>query len=149
MISKIRATGARIKLIPDGDVSAVIATSIDDSGIDMYMGIGGSPEGVLGAAALRCLGGKIYTKLIFDDESVFERAQSMGIKDRNTIYETNDLAKGDVMFSATGVTDGTMLKGIHFKNNKASTHSVVMRSETNTVRYITAEHDLTKKIINK
>ncbi len=149
LISKIRSTGARIKLIPDGDVSAVIATSIDDSGIDMYMGIGGSPEGVLGAAALRCLGGKIYTKLIFDDESVFERAQSMGIKDRNTIYETNDLAKGDVMFSATGVTDGTMLKGIHFKNNKASTHSVVMRSKTNTVRYITAEHDLTKKIINK
>ena len=149
LISKIRSTGARIKLIPDGDVSAVIATSIDDSGIDMYMGIGGSPEGVLGAAALRCLGEKIYTKLIFDDESVFERAQSMGIKDRNTIYETNDLAKGDVMFSATGVTDGTMLKGIHFKNNKASTHSVVMRSKTNTVRYITAEHDLTKKIINK
>ena len=112
------------------------------------MGIGGSPEGVLGAAALRCLGGKIYSKLIFDDELIFERAQSMGIMDKKTIYQTNDLARGDVMFSATGVTDGTMLKGVHFKKNKANTHSVVMRSKTNTVRYITAEHNLDKKNIN-
>jgi len=147
LIKMIRSTGARIKLIPDGDVSAVIATSIEDSGIDMYMGIGGSPEGVLGAAALRCLGGKIYTKLIFDNEAIFERAQSMGIKDKNTIYTINDLAKGDVMFSATGVTDGTMLKGVRFKNNIASTHSVIMRSKTSTVRYIIAHHDLNKKQI--
>tara|TARA_Y100001970_G_scaffold91591_1_gene115528 strand:- start:2000 stop:2971 length:972 start_codon:yes stop_codon:yes gene_type:complete len=149
LISKIRSTGARIKLIPDGDVSAVIATSIENSGIDIYMGIGGSPEGVLGAAALRCLGGKIYTKLIFDTDEIFERAQDMGIRDKNTIYSTTDLAKGDVMFSATGVTDGTMLKGVHFINNKATTHSVVMRSKTNTLRYIKAEHDLDKKIINQ
>ena len=149
LISSIRSTGARIKLIPDGDVSAVIATSIEDSGIDMYMGIGGSPEGVLGAAALRCLGGKIYSKLVFDNDEVFERAQTMGIKDKNTIYTTNDLASGDVMFSATGVTDGTMLKGVHYKNNIATTHSVVMRSKTNTVRYITANHDLNKKTIIK
>ena len=149
LISKIRSTGARIKLIPDGDVSAVIATSIENSGIDIYMGIGGSPEGVLGAAALRCLGGKIYTKLIFDTDEIFERAQDMGIRDKNTIYNTTDLAKGDVMFSATGVTDGTMLKGVHFINNKATTHSVVMRSKTNTLRYIKAEHDLDKKIINQ
>jgi len=148
LIEIIRSTGARIKLIPDGDVSAVIATSIDDSGIDMYMGIGGSPEGVLGAAALRCLGGKIYSKLIFDKEEIFERAKTMGIKDKNTIYTTNDLAKGDVMFSATGVTDGTMLKGVHYKNNIATTHSVVMRSKTNTIRYIIANHDLNKKNIN-
>ncbi len=145
LISKIRSTGARIKLIPDGDVSAVIATSIEDSGIDIYMGIGGSPEGVLGAAALRCLGGRMYTKLIFDNDEIFERAQSMGIKEKNTIYTINDLAKGDVMFSATGVTDGTMLKGVRYKNNIASTQSVVMRSKTNTVRYINANHDLNKK----
>jgi len=149
LIKSIRSTGARIKLIPDGDVSAVISTSIDDSGIDMYMGIGGSPEGVLGAAALRCLGGKIYSKLVFNNDAVFERAQMMGIKDKNTIYTTNDLARGDVMFSATGVTDGTMLKGVHYKNNIATTHSVVMRSKTNTVRYITANHDLNKKTIIK
>ena len=149
LISSIRSTGARIKLIPDGDVSAVIATSIEGSGIDMYMGIGGSPEGVLGAAALRCLGGKMYSKLLFNNEEVFERAQTMGIKDKNTIYTTNDVARGDVMFSATGVTDGTMLKGVHYKNNIATTHSVVMRSKTNTVRYITANHDLNKKTIIK
>ena len=147
LISSIRSSGARIKLIPDGDVSAVIATSVDDSGIDLYMGIGGSPEGVLGAAALRCLGGKIYTKLIFDDDKIFERAQSMGIKDKNTIYQTNDLAKGDVMFSATGVTDGAMLKGVRIKNNLAKTHSVVMRSKTKTVRFIHADHNLNKKKI--
>ena len=145
MISKIRSTGARIKLIPDGDVSAVIATSIEDSGIDIYMGIGGSPEGVLGAAALRCLGGKMYTKLIFENDEIFERAKTMGIKNKDTIYTIDDLAKGDVMFSATGVTDGTMLKGVRYKNNIASTQSVVMRSKTNTVRYINAEHDLNKK----
>ena len=149
LINEVRSTGARIKLIPDGDVSAVIATSINDSGIDLYMGTGGSPEGVLAAAALRCLGGKIYTKLIFDTDEIFERAQDMGIRDKNTIYNTTDLAKGDVMFSATGVTDGTMLKGVHFINNKATTHSVVMRSKTNTLRYIKAEHDLDKKIINQ
>jgi len=149
LIKSIRSTGARIKLIPDGDVSAVISTSIDDSGIDMYIGTGGSPEGVLGAAALRCLGGKIYSKLVFNNDEVFERAQTMGIKDKNTIYTTNDLARGDVMFSATGVTDGTMLKGVHYKNNIATTHSVVMRSKTNTVRYITANHDLNKKTIIK
>ncbi len=147
LINLVRSTGARIKLIPDGDVSAVIATSVDNSGIDIYMGIGGSPEGVLAAAALRCLGGKIYTKLIFENNEVFERAQSMGIKNKDTIYQTNDLAKGDVMFSATGVTDGTMLKGVRIKNNFAKTYSVVMRSKTQTVRYINASHNLTVKKI--
>lgn len=142
LISSVRSTGARIKLIPDGDVSAVIATSMNESGIDLYMGIGGSPEGVLAAAALRCLGGKIYTKLIFDSDEVFERAQSMGIQNKNTVYTTKDLAKGDVMFSATGVTDGTLLKGVRIKNNIATTDSVIMRSKTNTLRYIKAIHDL-------
>jgi len=145
LIDSIRSIGARIKLIPDGDVSAVIATSVDDSGIDLYMGIGGSPEGVLAAAALRCLGGKIYTKLIFEDDKIYERAQSMGITDKNTIYQTNDLARGNVMFTATGVTDGTMLKGVRIKNELATTHSVVMRSKTKTVRYIKAHHNLNIK----
>ena len=149
LIKKIRSTGARIKLIPDGDVSAVIATSFEDSGVDIYMGIGGSPEGVLAAAALRCIGGKIYTKLIFDNDYDKERASSMGITDPNRIYRTNDLASGDVMFSATGVTDGTLLKGVLIKNEVATTQSVVMRSKTKTVRYVNASHDLRVKEIVK
>ena len=149
LIKKIRSTGARIKLIPDGDVSAVIATSFEDSGVDIYMGIGGSPEGVLAAAALRCIGGKIYTKLIFDNDYDKERASSMGITDPNRIYSTNDLASGDVMFSATGVTDGTLLKGVLIKNEVATTQSVIMRSKTKTVRYVSASHDLRVKNIVK
>ena len=149
LIKKIRSTGARIKLIPDGDVSAVIATSFEDSGVDIYMGIGGSPEGVLAAAALRCIGGKIYTKLIFDNDYDKERASSMGITDPNRIYRTNDLASGDVMFSATGVTDGTLLKGVLIKNEVATTQSVIMRSKTKTVRYVSASHDLRVKDIVK
>ena len=145
LINQIRSTGARIKLIPDGDVSAVIATSIDDSGIDLYMGTGGSPEGVLAAAALRCLGGKIYTKLIYDNDESFERAKQMGVIKKDQIFETNDLAKGDVMFSATGVTDGTLLKGVRINNNYANTYSVVMRSKTSTIRYINANHNLNIK----
>ena len=147
LINKVRSIGARIKLISDGDVSAVIATSIEDSGVDIYMGTGGSPEGVLAAAALRCIGGKIYTKLVFDSEEQIDRAKSMGITDIKKIYETNDLASGDVMFSATGVTNGTFLRGVLIKNDKASTHSVVMRSKTNTLRYVSASHDLLKKSI--
>ena len=142
LIEKIRQIGARIKLIPDGDVSAVIATSMEDSGVDIYMGIGGSPEGVLAAAALRCIGGKIYTKLVFNNENEKERAFDMGIKDINKIYTTSDLASGDVMFSATGVTDGTLLKGVLIKENTATTQSVVMRSKSKTVRYVNASHNL-------
>ena len=145
LINEVRSTGARIKLIPDGDVSAVIATSINDSGIDLYMGTGGSPEGVLAAAALRCLGGKIYTKLIYDNDESFERAKKMSVIKKDQIFETNDLAKGDVMFSATGVTDGTLLKGVRINNNYALTHSVVMRSKTSTIRYINANHNLNIK----
>ena len=147
LIRQVRSTGSRIKLIPDGDVSAIIATSIEDSGINIYMGIGGSPEGVLAAAALSCIGGKMYTKLIFEDNYTFERANDMGISDRNTIYTMSDLVKGDVMFSATGVTDGTLLKGVNFKNNTAITNSVVMRSKTKTIRYVNAEHNLNIKNI--
>ena len=147
LINKVRQTGARIKLISDGDVSAVIATSFEDSGVDMYMGIGGSPEGVLAAAALRCIGGKIYSKLIFNKEIEKERAFNMGINDTNKIYTTKDLASGDVMFSATGVTDGTLLKGVLIKKNIATTQSVVMRSKTKTLRYVNASHDLSIKNI--
>ena len=148
LINRVRSTGARIKLISDGDVSAVIATTIEDSGVDIYMGTGGSPEGVLAAAALRCIGGKMYTKLAFEDQEQIERAKSMGIKDPKKIYETEDLASGDVMFSATGVTDGTLLKGVRIKNEVATTQSVVMRSKTKTVRYVSAYHNLSvKKII--
>ena len=147
LIQVVRATGARIKLINDGDVSAVIATSIEDSGVDIYMGTGGSPEGVLAAAALRCIGGKIYSKLVFDNDEQIERAKSMGVTDPKKIYETQDLAKGDVMFSATGVTDGTFLKGVLIKNKIATTHSVVMRSKTKTLRFINANHDLSIKNI--
>ena len=148
IISKVRQTGARIKLIPDGDVSAVIATSFENSGVDIYMGIGGSPEGVLAAAALRCIGGKIYSKLVFDNALQKERAIKMGIKDLDKIYTTSELASGEVMFSATGVTDGTLLKGVLIKENIAQTQSVVMRSKTKTLRYVNASHDLNiKKII--
>ncbi len=148
LISEVRNTGARIKLISDGDVSAVIATTIEDSGVDLYLGSGGSPEGVLAAAALRCLGGKIYGKLLFSNKKDEERAKAMGIKDLKKIYETNDLANGDVMFAATGVTDGTFLKGVLIKDHIAKTHSVVMRSKTRTLRYVSASHDLKiKKII--
>ena len=147
LINKIRSTGARIKLISDGDVSAVIATSIDDSGVDIYMGIGGSPEGVLAAAALRCIGGKIYSKLVFDNKNQIQRAKIMGITDINKIYETKDLASGEVMFSATGVTDGTLLKGVLIKDETATTHSVVMRSKTKTLRYVSATHNLSIKNI--
>ena len=149
LIDTIRSTGARIKLISDGDVSAVIATSMEDSEVDIYMGTGGSPEGVLAASALRCIGGKIYTKLVFDNNEQIERAKDMGISDPKKIYEINDLASGEVMFSATGVTNGTLLKGVLIKNNTATTHSVVMRSKSKTIRYVSAVHDLSvKKIVS-
>ena len=149
LIDLVRKTGARIKLISDGDVSAVVATSFEESGVDIYMGIGGSPEGVLAAAALRCIGGKIYTKLVFSNSEEKERALKMGIKDLNKIYSTEELASGDVMFSATGVTDGTFLKGVVIKGNVATTHSVVMRSKTKTLRFLTASHNLEIKNIIK
>ena len=149
LIKTVRSTGARIKLISDGDVSAVIATTINESGVDIYMGSGGAPEGVLAAAALRCLGGKILGKLIINTDDEKKRAAKSGIVDYNKIYSTNELASGDVMFAATGVTDGTLLKGVRISNNKATTHSIVMRSKTKTVRLIEAEHNLLKKPIIK
>tara|TARA_B100000579_G_scaffold327051_1_gene276986 strand:+ start:11310 stop:12263 length:954 start_codon:yes stop_codon:yes gene_type:complete len=140
-IEIIRSTGARIKMIDDGDVSAVIASVIPSSSIDMYYGTGGAPEGVLAAAALQCIGGNIEGQLLFNNEDEINRAKKTGISDLNRIYQLNDLAKGDIMFSATGVTDGTMLKGIKITKNYAETHSIVMRSKTGTIRHINGEHN--------
>jgi fructose-1,6-bisphosphatase class II len=146
-IEVIRSSGARIKMIDDGDVSAVIASVINTSNIDMYYGIGGAPEGVLAAAALQCLGGSIEGQLIFYNDQEILRAKKTGINDLDKFYLLDDLAHGDIMFSATGVTDGTMLKGIKITKNYAETHSIVMRSKTGTIRHINGEHNfLIKKL---
>ena len=146
-IEVIRSSGARIKMIDDGDVSAVIASVINSSNIDMYYGIGGAPEGVLAAAALQCLGGSIEGQLIFYNDQEILRAKKTGINNLDKFYSLDDLAHGDIMFSATGVTDGTMLKGIKITKNYAETHSIVMRSKTGTIRHINGEHNfLIKKL---
>jgi fructose-1,6-bisphosphatase II / sedoheptulose-1,7-bisphosphatase len=141
LIAKVREAGARIVLISDGDVSGVIATSRPDSGVDIYMGSGGAPEGVLAAAALRCIGGQIQARLLFRNDDERGRAKRMGVTDFDRKYSTTDLAKGDVMFAATGVTDGSMLKGVRRYHGGASTQSIVMRSKTGTVRTIEAHHN--------
>ncbi len=140
-IDIIRTAGARIKMIGDGDVSAVISSVISSNNIDMYYGIGGAPEGVLAAAALKCLGGYLEGQLIFYNDDEVTRAKKTNINDLDKIYKLDDLASGDVMFSATGVTDGTMLKGIKITKNYAETHSIVMRSKTGTIRHINGEHN--------
>jgi len=145
LITEVRRAGARIKLIRDGDVSAAIATSRPSRGVDVLMGIGGAPEGVLAAAALRCTGGDFQGRLVFRNEEERERAKKMGIDDFDRVYQMNDLAKGNVTFAATGVTHGDFLKGVVFYGGGATTHSVVMRSETGTVRYIEATHNFMKK----
>jgi len=145
LIAKVREAGARIVLIGDGDVSGVIATSTGDSGIDIYMGSGGAPEGVLAAAALRAIGGQIQGRLLFRNDDEKARARKWGITDLNRKYSMTDMAKGDVMFAATGVTSGSMLKGVRRFHNGAETHSIVMRSKTGTVRWISAHHNFTIK----
>jgi fructose-1,6-bisphosphatase II / sedoheptulose-1,7-bisphosphatase len=145
LIAKVREAGARIMLIGDGDVSGVIATSRPGSGVDIYIGSGGAPEGVLAAAALRCIGGQMQGRLIFRNDDERGRATRIGITDFNRKYGLLDLAKGDVMFAATGVTDGTMLKGVRRFAGGALTHSMVMRSKSGTVRFIEAHHDFTRK----
>jgi fructose-1,6-bisphosphatase II / sedoheptulose-1,7-bisphosphatase len=140
IIAAVRSTGAAVQLITDGDVAGVIATSDPATGIDIYMGQGGAPEGVLAAAALRCIGGQIQTRLIFRKEDEKRRAEKLGITDFNRKYTLMDLASGDVVFSATGVTDGSMLKGVKVTREYIYTESVVMRSATGTVRWIRARH---------
>lgn len=140
LIKEVRMAGARIWLIGDGDVSAAIATTQMGSGVDVLFGTGGAPEGVIAAAALRCRGGDFIGKLVYKDDSEKDRAKRMGITDLNKIYGIHDLAKGNVLFCATGVTQGAFLNGIRMVHGGAYSHSVVMRSETGTVRYIQTEH---------
>jgi fructose-1,6-bisphosphatase II / sedoheptulose-1,7-bisphosphatase len=145
LIAKVRAAGARIMLIGDGDVSGVMATSDPETGIDIYMGSGGAPEGVLAAAALRCIGGQMQGRLLFRNDDERGRAHRLGVTDLNRKYTMMDMAPGEVRFAATGVTNGSMLKGVRRFAGGAFTHSVVMRSKTGTVRYVEAKHDFTRK----
>ncbi|MEK7210747.1 MAG: class II fructose-bisphosphatase [Candidatus Binatota bacterium] len=140
LIQEVRRAGARIRLISDGDVSAAIATTKPETDIDLLLGIGGAPEGVLAAAALRCVDGDMQGRLKPRNQQEIERAQAMGIKDINKKFSLSELAGGDVMFAATGVTDGDYLKGVHFFGGGATTQSVVMRSKTRTIRVIDATH---------
>jgi fructose-1,6-bisphosphatase II / sedoheptulose-1,7-bisphosphatase len=145
MIEQTREAGARVMLISDGDVAGVMATSNPDSGVDIYYGSGGAPEGVLAAAALRCIGGQIQARLVFRNDDERARADRCGITDLARKYNTLDLASGDVMFAATGVTDGAMLRGVRRYSTGATTESIVMRSKTGTVRTIKTHHDFTRK----
>ncbi len=145
LIAKVREAGARIMLISDGDISGVIATSEPESGVDLYLGSGGSPEGVLAASALRCIGGQMQGRLLFRNDDERGRATKWGIKDFGRKYDMLDLASGDVMFAATGVTTGTMLRGVRRFSGGARTHSLVMRSRSGTVRYIEATHNFERK----
>lgn len=145
LISEVRQSGARIYLIGDGDVSAAIATCKRDSGVDVLMGAGGAPEGVISAAALRCMGGDFQGQLLFRKEDEKARAKKMGITDFDRVYKIDELAQGNVMFCATGVTQGTFLNGVRFFAGGAHTHSIVMRSQSGTIRFIEAEHHFDRK----
>ena len=141
LIAELRALGCGIQLIPDGDVAGVIAVTNPETTIDLYMGQGGAPEGVLAAAALRCVGGQFNGRLVFRNEDEKARARKWGIEDLNRIYKLGDLAKGDCIFAATGVTDGSLLDGVkRLKGGKMTTESVVMRASSGTVRWVRGEH---------
>lgn len=141
LIAELREIGCGIQLIPDGDVAGVIATTNPDTTIDMYMGSGGAPEGVLAAAALRCVGGQFNGRLLFRNDDERARARKWGIEDLNRVYKLEDLAKGDCIFAATGVTDGSLLDGVkRLKGGRMTTESVVMRASSGTVRWVRGEH---------
>ena len=141
LIEELRTTGVAVKLISDGDIAGVIhAVNTEDTGIDIYLGSGGAPEGVLAAAALRCIGGQMQGKLILDTPPKRERAVAMGINDPHRIYDVAELAAGDVLVAATGVTDGTLLDGIRLRRRAVETSTIVMRSWSQTVRWIRAQH---------
>ena len=140
IIAELRGLGCGIMLIPDGDVAGVIATTDPDTGIDIYIGQGGAPEGVLAAAALRCIGGQMETRLFFRNDDERGRARRWGIKDLDRIYRLEDMAKGDCIFAATGVTDGSLLSGVKRGRDVIKTESIVMRASSRTVRRITGEH---------
>lgn len=146
LIAEVRRAGARIRLITDGDVSPAVAVAFEESGVDVLMGIGGAPEGVLSAAALRCLGGEMQGRLWPTNSEERERAKQMGITDVNKILTMDDLVKtDDVIFAATGITDGDLLRGVRYFGQTAKTHTVVMRGKTGTVRFIEAIHRFDKK----
>ncbi len=145
LIEEVRDSGARIHLIGDGDVSAALATCYPDSGVDILLGIGGAPEGVIAAAALRCVGGDFQGILKPRNDEEVQRAKLMGINDITKVHSMDELAGGDVMFCATGVTDGSFLDGVNFTSWGAKTHSIVMRSLSGTVRHVRAEHHFDRK----
>lgn len=146
LIHEIRQAGARIKLIQDGDVSAAINTAFSDTGVDMLIGIGGAPEGVLAAVGLKCLGGEIQGKLYPQSDEEIERCKKMGIEDVRQVLRMEDFVKGDdCIFAATGVTDGELLRGVRYYGQTAMTHSVVMRAKSGTVRFIEGKHSMKKK----
>jgi fructose-1,6-bisphosphatase II / sedoheptulose-1,7-bisphosphatase len=140
IIEAVRKAGGAVRLITDGDIAGVIATSDPVTGIDIYIGQGGAPEGVLAAAALRCVGGQIQARLVFRNDEERSRATRLGISDFNRKYKLTDLAGGDVAFAATGVTDGSMLEGVHRHGQFVTTSSILMRSGTRTVRWVKARH---------
>jgi fructose-1,6-bisphosphatase II / sedoheptulose-1,7-bisphosphatase len=141
LIAELREVGCGIMLIPDGDVAGVIATTNPDTTIDVYMGSGGAPEGVLAAAALRCVGGQFKGRLLFRNDDERSRARKWGIEDLNKVYDLTELARGDCIFAATGVTDGSLLEGVKTrKGGCMTTESIVMRASTGTVRWVKGEH---------
>ena len=140
IIKELRALGCGIKLIPDGDVAGVIAVTDPDTGIDIYMGSGGAPEGVLAAAALRCVGGQIQGRLLFRNDAEIDRARRWGIEDLDRVYTLEDMAKGDCIFAATGVTDGSLVDGVHVRKHCVTTETIVMRASSGTIRRVRAEH---------
>ncbi|MBN9075166.1 MAG: fructose-bisphosphatase, class II [Rhizobiales bacterium 65-79] len=141
LIEEVRATGVAIRLIGDGDVAGVIhTTDPDETGIDIYLGTGGAPEGVLAASALRCIGGQMQGRLLLDTPEKVARAAKMGVTDPNKVYTMDEMARGETLFAATGVTDGNMLSGVRFGRHDIQTHTIVMRSSSRTVREIKARH---------
>ena len=140
IVEEIRKAGARIHLITDGDVAPAIAAAVEGSGVDMLLGIGGAPEGVLAAAALKCMGGDMQGRLVFMNDEERHRAMDMGIDDFEKVYQCEEMASGDVVFAATGVTNGDLLRGIRYYSGGAETHSIVMRSKTRTIRFVETRH---------
>jgi fructose-1,6-bisphosphatase II / sedoheptulose-1,7-bisphosphatase len=145
LIAQVREAGARIMLISDGDVTGVVATATPEAEIDIYLGSGGAPEGVLAAAALRCIGGQMQGRLLFEDDAQIARVKDMGHPDPRRKFTLEEMATGDVMFAATGVTTGAMLRGVKRFGHGAITHSMVMRSKSGTVRFIEARHNFSTK----
>ncbi|GEL08382.1 class II fructose-bisphosphatase [Salisediminibacterium halotolerans] len=146
LIDDVREAGSRIKLMDDGDVAAAINTAFEDTGIDMMIGSGGAPEGVLAAIGLKCLGGDFQGKLLPEDDAQLKRCQEMGIEDVNNVLRMSDLVSGDdAIFAATGITDGELLRGIQYKGTSGTTQSLVMRAKSGTVRFVDGKHELKKK----